>query len=150
MLICPVFTKKNKFTVPVTKHRPFRCHFAPLWPRASKFSHVRFEFGLHMDVKFYLDPLRFAGVIRKNPIFEQIHITLACIRDVIGSLITTTATITTIIIIQVPHSRGASRSYDIFTCAQKRTNSQLSLPHGTEKKQKRVGLTKKTPCCPTT
>ena len=36
--------------------------------RAAKFQLMRFEFGLHMSVKFCPDRLRFAGVIREKPI----------------------------------------------------------------------------------
>jgi len=32
---------------------------------------MRFEFGLHMPVKFYLDPLKFAGVIYEKPILSK-------------------------------------------------------------------------------
>jgi len=37
MLICAI-TKKSEFIVPITENMHlFRCHFAPLWPRAPKF-----------------------------------------------------------------------------------------------------------------
>jgi len=40
---------------------------------------MRFEYGLHIPVKFYPDPLQFAGVIREKPILSK-YITLSCIR----------------------------------------------------------------------
>jgi len=36
---------------------------------------MRFEFGLHMPVNVYQNPLRFAGVIREKPIFSKYIIT---------------------------------------------------------------------------
>jgi len=57
----------------------FRRHFAPLWPRAPTFQHVRFEFGLRTPMKFYPDPLRFAGVIREKPILSEYNVALSCI-----------------------------------------------------------------------
>ena len=34
--------------------------------QGAKILTSEFEFGLHMPVKFYQDPLRFAGVIRES------------------------------------------------------------------------------------
>jgi len=71
MLICPV-TKKCDFTEPVRETSSFFCcHSAPLWPRVPKFQQVRSEFRLHMTVKFYPDPLRFARVIHEKPILSN-------------------------------------------------------------------------------
>jgi len=72
MPICPV-TKKCEFTVLylLKKHAPFHHHFVPLCPRAPRFCHVRFEFGLHAPVKFYPDPLRFVGIICEKPITSK-------------------------------------------------------------------------------
>jgi len=63
MLICP-FTKKCKFIVPGTKNsHPSHPYFAPLWPRAQNFNTWDLT-SEHTPVKFYPNPLRFAGVIR--------------------------------------------------------------------------------------
>jgi len=62
MPICPV-TKENKFTVAITKN-------THLGQGRQNFN-TRFEFGLHMPVKFYPDPLRFAGVIHEKPILSK-------------------------------------------------------------------------------
>jgi len=52
--------------IPTLFHR----HFAPLGPGCQNFN-TRFQFGLHTPLKFYLDPLRFAGVICEKPIFSK-------------------------------------------------------------------------------
>jgi len=60
----PVFpvTKKCEFIVPITKNPTiFTAILRPFGPGCQNFC-MRFEFGLHMPVKFYLDPLRFAIV----------------------------------------------------------------------------------------
>jgi len=71
----PLQRKKNNLVYSLQKNtHPFRCHFAPVWHRASNFELKRFEFG--MSVKFYPDPLRLAGVFREKPILSK-YITLS-------------------------------------------------------------------------
>jgi len=70
---------------------------------------VRFDFGSHTPVKFYPDPLTFAGVIREKPILSKCILRCHAYEIVIGSLITITATITTIIN-QVPQQWRIQKS----------------------------------------
>jgi len=45
---------------------------------------LRFDFGLHTPVKFYPDPLRFAGVVREKADFEQSNRLHAKVADFIA------------------------------------------------------------------
>jgi len=67
MQICPVIKKKQLDLYPLQKNT----YFSPailrpfgLWPKAPN---ILFQFGL----KFYPDPLRFAGVIREKPTLSK-------------------------------------------------------------------------------
>jgi len=72
----PIFavTKKCEFInfiVPVTKNPTvFTAILHPFGPGRQNLC-MRFEFGLHMPVEFYLDPLRFAIVIREKLILSK-------------------------------------------------------------------------------
>jgi len=76
MPICPVI-EKNEFSslYSLQKRAPFRRHFCGTGRQNFK---TRFEFGLHMPVKFYPDPLRFAGSYSRKADFEQLHISIRC------------------------------------------------------------------------
>jgi len=72
MPMCPV-KKKSEFIVTLTKHPPFRHHFAPPLAQSGKIvtcEIIFYEFGLRMPVKYNSDPLRFAGVIHEKPILS--------------------------------------------------------------------------------
>jgi len=70
MPICPN-TMKSEFIVPVTETPHLvAVVLRPFDPWRQNFN-TRFEFGLYTPLKFYPDPLRFAGVIRKKSILSK-------------------------------------------------------------------------------
>jgi len=79
MVICPV-TKKNNFIVPATKNTPlFATILHPFGTECQNFN-TRFEFSLHMPVKFYLDALRFARDIYEKPFLSKYYYAARTIR----------------------------------------------------------------------
>jgi len=72
MPICPT-TKKYNFILFLTEKTPtfLSAILHPFGPECPSCKHVRFEFNLHITVKLYPDPLRFAGVIPKKPILSD-------------------------------------------------------------------------------
>ena len=79
MPICPN-TMKSEFIVPVTETPHLvAAVLRPFDPGRQNFN-TRFEFGLYTPLKFYPDPLRFAGVIRKKSILSKYNTYYAVMR----------------------------------------------------------------------
>jgi len=66
-----VSLQRNATSLYSLQKTSFSPPFCAPWPRAPKLQHVRFEFALHMPVKFYPNSLRFAWVIPENPIHSD-------------------------------------------------------------------------------